>query len=65
MEDNRTVDNSREDKHEQRRKTRRKINVAPLSRQVGGGPGEEDEGGEAEEWRVDRGIMAAGCPPMA
>lgn len=26
---------------------------------------EEDEGGEAEEWQADRGIMAAGCPPMA
>lgn len=36
--------------------------VALLSRRVGEGPGEE---GEAKEWRVDRGIMAAGCPPMA
>lgn len=56
-------DNSREDKHEQKKRSKR--NAGPLSRQVGEGTGEEDEGGQAEEWRVDRGIMAAGCPPMA
>lgn len=64
MQHNGAEGNSREDKHERGRKRGSKRNVAALSRRVGERP-EEDQGGEAEEWRADRGIMAAACPPMA
>lgn len=63
MQHNGAEGNSREDKHERGRKRGSKRNVAALSRRVGERP--EDQGGEAEEWRADRGIMAAACPPMA